>query len=172
MRHRHAWRREGPKGRNQGEQSTQHQPLHARNVVTLGYQRQPREWGTLQAISGDSPMPSKPTDHLPRSTQAAPAGFRELMTTERWLEVGRIVGVWVVILLYRGGLVPLPVLLAAVAVGLYPLVKTGVLDLVHEHKIGTEIFVTIATGIAMLGGEYVAGAILMTIILIAEFIAD
>src|SRR5215213_5773095 len=37
---------------------------------------------------------------------------------------------------------------------------------------GTEIFVTIATTIAMIGGEYVAGAILMTIILIAELIAD
>ncbi|WP_234819069.1 heavy metal translocating P-type ATPase [Cupriavidus metallidurans] len=61
---------------------------------------------------------------------------------------------------------------AAVAIGLYPLVKTGLQDLVHERKIGTEIFVTIATLIALLGGETVAGAVLMVIILIAEFIAD
>ena len=69
-------------------------------------------------------------------------------------------------------LVPIELLWAAVAVGLYPLVKTGVLDLVHERKIGTEIFVTLATLFAMFGGETVAGAVLMVIILIAEFIAD
>ncbi len=60
----------------------------------------------------------------------------------------------------------------AVAIGLYPLVKVGLLDLIHERKIGTEIFVTIATLVAVLGGETVAGAVLMVIILIAEFIAD
>src|SRR5215210_2063974 len=117
-------------------------------------------------------MPPTATAELPRSAQPAHPGFRELMTTERWIEIARIVGVSLVILLYRGSLVTLPVLLAAVAVGLYPLVKTGVLDLVHEHKIGTEIFVTLATIIALIGGEYAAGAIIMVIILIAEFIAD
>ena len=95
-----------------------------------------------------------------------------LMTTERWIEIARIIGVGAVILLYQGGLVPLLVLFGAVAIGLYPLVKTGVLDLVHERKIGTEVFVTIATVIAMIGDEYVAGAILMVIILIAELIAE
>ena len=94
-----------------------------------------------------------------------------LMTRERWWGVGRIVGVGVVILLYAGHLVGLPVLLATVAVGLYPLVKTGALDLVRERKIGTEIFVTVATVIAMLGREYLAGSILMLIILCAELIA-
>ena len=61
---------------------------------------------------------------------------------------------------------------AAVALGLYPLVKTGLTDLLRERKIGTEIFVTIATLVAMFGGETVAGAVLMVIILIAEFIAE
>ena len=50
------------------------------------------------------------------------------------------------------------VLFACVAVGLYPLAKTGLFDLVREHKIGTEVFVTIATVIAMIGREYIAGA--------------
>ncbi len=50
--------------------------------------------------------------------------------------------------------------------------KTGLIDLFTERKIGTEIFVTVATIIAMIGKEYVAGAVLMTIILIAEFIAE
>lgn len=88
------------------------------------------------------------------------------------MEIGRIVIVGFLTLLYWRGLLPQSVLYAAIAFGLYPLVKTGLRDLIHEHKIGTEIFVTVATIIAMIGGEYVAGAVLMTIILIAEFIAD
>jgi len=95
-----------------------------------------------------------------------------LLTRARWIEIARIIGVAIVVFLFSRGIVPLSGLFGAVAVGIYPLVKTGVLDLVHEHRIGTEIFVTIATGIALLGGEYTAGAILMTIILIAEFIAE
>ena len=46
------------------------------------------------------------------------------------------------------------------------------MDLIHERKVGTEIFVTIATLVAVTGGETVAGAVLMVIILIAEFIAE
>jgi heavy metal translocating P-type ATPase len=59
-----------------------------------------------------------------------------------------------------------------VAVGLYPLVKTGLLDLIRKRQLGTEIFVTLATLIALRGGEEEAGAVLMVIILIAEFIAE
>src|SRR5215210_3073398 len=94
------------------------------------------------------------------------------MTRERWIEVGRILLVGLVILLYRVGVAPLSVLIAGVVIGLYPLAKTGLLDLVRERKIGTEVFVTIATLVALFGGEAVAGAVLMVIILIAEFIAD
>ena len=75
-------------------------------------------------------------------------------------------------LLYWAGRVPLAVLLVAVAVGLYPLARIGILELLHERKIGTEIFVSVATCIALAGGEYVAASVLMTIILIAEFVAD
>jgi Zn2+/Cd2+-exporting ATPase len=96
----------------------------------------------------------------------------DLMTRERWIEVARIVITGLMIFLYSRGILPLPVLLLALAFGLYPLVKIGLLDLIHERKIGTEIFVTVATSIAMLGGEYVAGSVLLVIILIAEFIAD
>ena len=94
------------------------------------------------------------------------------MTPARWIEVARIFLVGLVILAYRTGIAPLPVLFAGVAIGLYPLAKTGLLDLVRERKIGTEVFVTIATVIAMIGKEYIAGATLMVIILIAEFIAE
>lgn len=96
----------------------------------------------------------------------------DLLTRERWVEIVRIAGVGIVILFYQRGVLPLPLLLGAVGIGLYPLAKTGLLGLLREHKIGTEIFVTIATVIAMLGREYVAGAILMVIILIAELIAE
>ncbi|MBN9012714.1 MAG: cadmium-translocating P-type ATPase [Rhizobiales bacterium] len=95
-----------------------------------------------------------------------------LMTRERWIEVGRIVLTGAVVFLYWRQLVPLYVLWAAVAIGLYPLVKTGLIDLFTERKIGTEIFVTIATLVAVFGGETAAGAVLMVIILIAEFIAE
>jgi len=103
---------------------------------------------------------------------ASPSALRTLMTSERWLEVARIVVVGLIVLLYSQRVIPLPVLLAAVLLGLYPLVKVGVLDLIHERKVGTELFITVATIIAMIGGEYVAGAVLLSIILIAEFIAD
>ncbi len=107
------------------------------------------------------------------SPVASPSpGILDLMTRERWIEVARIVVCGLVALLYWKSLVPIELLWAAVALGLYPLVKTGVLDLIHEHKVGTEIFVTIATLVAVFGGETVAGAVLMVIILIAEFIAE
>ena len=103
--------------------------------------------------------------------QPAASSMRVLMTRERRIEMGRILLTGVAVLLYWLQWVPEQVLWAAVAIGLYPLVKTGLADLLREHKIGTEIFVTIATLIAMLGGETIAGAVLMVIILIAEFIA-
>jgi Zn2+/Cd2+-exporting ATPase len=104
--------------------------------------------------------------------QPPAASLRALLTQERWIEIVRILLTGLIALVYWLGLVPILVLWIAVAVGLYPLVRTGALDLIHEHKVGTEIFVTIATLVAVLGGETVAGAVLMVIILIAEFIAE
>ena len=100
------------------------------------------------------------------------AKLLRLMTRQRWIEVVRIGATGLVAGLFWQSLVPIELLWTAVAVGLYPLVKTGVLDLVRDRKIGTEIFVTVATLVAMFGGETVAGAVLMVIILIAEFIAE
>ena len=92
------------------------------------------------------------------------SGWRGLMTHERWIETGRIVLTGLIAFLYWRQWVPIELLWGAVAFGLYPLVKTGVLDLIRERKIGTEIFVTVATLVAMFGGETVAGAVLMVII--------
>ena len=108
---------------------------------------------------------------FPISVQDRPS-LRSLLTRERWIEIARIIIVGIVALLFAAEVLPLWILLIAIAFGLYPLVKTGVLDLIHERKIGTEIFVTIATVVALIGEEYAAAAILMDIILIAEFIAD
>jgi len=109
----------------------------------------------------DLPSPSPPA-----------SGLWALMTRDRWIEVCRIVLTGIVALLYWQQLVSVKILWVAIAVGLYPLVKTGVLDFVRERKVGTEIFVTVATLVAVFGGETVAGAVLMVIILIAEFIAE
>ncbi|MBN9310959.1 cation-translocating P-type ATPase, partial [Devosia sp.] len=109
---------------------------------------------------------------VPPVSSADSASLIALMTTERWIEVGRIVLTGSVAFLYWQNLIPEYVLWAAVAIGLYPLVKAGLIDLFTERKIGTEIFVTVATLVAVFGGETVAGAVLMVIILIAEFIAE
>jgi heavy metal translocating P-type ATPase len=104
--------------------------------------------------------------------QSSSFSFRVLITQERWIEVGRILVTGLIALLYWQQLVPIQILWIAIAIGLYPLFKTGLMDLIYERKVGTEIFVTIATLVAVLGGETVAGAVLMVIILIAEFIAE
>ena len=98
--------------------------------------------------------------------------IRELSFRQRWFEIVVIVVTGSAALLYWLGLLPLPLLYSAVAVGLVPLARTAVRDLVRERKIGTELFISIATVIAMVGGEYVAGAVMLSIILIAELIAD
>ncbi len=119
----------------------------------------------MNAITAD-PQP------VPAQLDTSSASLFDLMTRERWVEVGRIALTGLIALLYWQERVPVQVLWVAVATGLYPLVKTGIFDLIHERKIGTEIFVTVATLVAVFGGETVAGAVLMVIILIAEFIAE
>lgn len=87
-------------------------------------------------------------------------------------EIVRILTVGITSLLFYLNIIPLPVLLAAMAFGLYSLVKTAAIDLIKERKIGTELFITIAVIISVLGKEYLAGAVVLMIILIAEYIAS
>jgi heavy metal translocating P-type ATPase len=94
------------------------------------------------------------------------------MTPARWFELSRIAGTGFITLLFWQQFIPQWVLLVAVAVGLYPLVKIGLVDLVRHRKIGTELFVSLATLIALATGEVIAGSVIMVIILIAEFIAQ
>lgn len=87
-------------------------------------------------------------------------------------EIVRIITVGLASLLYYFEIIPLPVLLATMAFGLYSLVKVAFEDLLKERKIGTEIFITIAVIISILGKEYLAGSVVLMIILIAEYIAS
>ncbi len=87
-------------------------------------------------------------------------------------EIIRILTVGIASLLFYAGLIPLPILLAAMAFGLYSLVKVAATDLIKERKIGTEIFITIAVIVSVLGKEYLAGSVVLMIILIAEYIAS
>lgn len=87
-------------------------------------------------------------------------------------EVIRIITVGLASLLYYLDVIPLPALLASMAFGLYTLVKTAITDLLKERKIGTELFIAIAVIVSVLGKEYLAGAVVLMIILIAEYIAS
>ena len=99
--------------------------------------------------------------------------FTQTFLSRQFLwEIVRIITVGVASLLFSLNVIPLPVLLVAMAFGLYSLVKVAATDLVKERKIGTEIFITIAVIISVLGKEYLAGAVVLMIILIAEYIAS
>ncbi|KAA8478255.1 Cd2+/Zn2+-exporting ATPase [Arcticibacter tournemirensis] len=87
-------------------------------------------------------------------------------------EIIRIITVGTACLLFFWEMIPLPVLLGAMAFGLYALLKTALNDLVKERKVGTETFITIAVIISVVGAEYLAGAVVLMIILIAEYIAS
>jgi Cd2+/Zn2+-exporting ATPase len=68
-------------------------------------------------------------------------------------EIVRIVVVGLASLLFYLEIIQLPVLLVAMAFGLYSLLKTAILDIIKERKIGTELFITIAVIISVLGKE-------------------
>ncbi|MFZ2253297.1 MAG: cation-translocating P-type ATPase [Minisyncoccia bacterium] len=95
-----------------------------------------------------------------------------LFAREHWLEIAGITFVGISSLLYFIQLLPSSALLVAMLFGLYPLSKTAVIELFRNRKIGTELFITAAVIISILGGEYLAGAIVLMIILIAEYIAS
>ncbi len=87
-------------------------------------------------------------------------------------KIVRIIAVGIASLLFYLQIIALPVLLVSMAFGLYSLVKVAATDLINEQKIGTEIFITIAVKISLLGKEYLAGSVVLMIILIAEYIAS
>tara|TARA_R110000823_G_scaffold68405_2_gene158940 strand:+ start:10515 stop:12353 length:1839 start_codon:yes stop_codon:yes gene_type:complete len=87
-------------------------------------------------------------------------------------EIVRILTVGIASLLFYLEVVPLFILLIAMAFGLYSLLRTAILDITKERKIGTELFISIAVIISVVGQEFLAGAVVLMIILIAEYIAS
>jgi len=75
--------------------------------------------------------------------------FQTFFSRQFLWEIVRILTVGIASLLFFLNIIPLPVLLAAMAFGLYSLVKTAVTDLVKERKIGTELFITVAVIISV-----------------------
>ena len=53
-------------------------------------------------------------------------------------EIVRIIAVGITSLLFSLAIIPLPVLLAAMAFGLYSLVKAAAIEIYKEHRIGSD----------------------------------
>ncbi|MHB0996708.1 MAG: heavy metal translocating P-type ATPase [Elusimicrobiales bacterium] len=98
--------------------------------------------------------------------------FKLLFAREHWLELASITVAALSSVLFYQRLIPLPVLLIGMAFGLYPLAKRAAVELWKEQKIGTELFITVAITVSVLGKEYLAGAIVLMILLLAEYIAS
>ncbi len=94
-----------------------------------------------------------------------------LVAREHWVELSAIFTVGLAALLFSVDLLPLPLLVLATLLGLSIITKEAVEELLKK-KIGTELFIAVAVIIALVGGEYLAGAIVLMIILIAEYIAS
>lgn len=95
-----------------------------------------------------------------------------LLAREHWIELSAIVIVGFAALFFSLDIISLPLLIIAVLFGLFIIGKEAIEELFVSQKIGTELFITIAVVIALLGGEYLAGAVVLMIILIAEYIAS
>jgi heavy metal translocating P-type ATPase len=96
----------------------------------------------------------------------------KLIARQNFLELTRIAVVGIVSMMFHYMLLPLPVLLVALLFGLSGLAKDAVEDLFKKHKIGTELYITIAVIVAVAGKEYLAAGVVLMIILIAELIGD
>ncbi len=91
------------------------------------------------------------------SAVPSPADARPpLLTRGRRIEIARIAAIGMVTVLFWRGALPFWALVGAIALGLYTLGRTGLRDLWHERKVDTELFVTVATLTALIGGEAVA----------------
>ena len=98
--------------------------------------------------------------------------FKTFFSRQFLWEIIRIITVGIASLLFYMELIPLPLLLAATAFGLYSLLKTAIVELIKERKVGTELFISIAVIVSVVGKEYLAGSVVLMIILIAEYIAS
>jgi len=91
---------------------------------------------------------------------------------EYWLEIASIVIVGLASILFYLRIITTPILFIGMVFGLIPIAKTALVELWTKKKIGTELFITVAVVISVVGNEILAGAIVLMIILLAEYIAS
>lgn len=87
------------------------------------------------------------------------------------LEFARIVLLGILLLAFNFGL-PFWLLFIGILFSIYGLASEAFIGIVKERKIGTELYITVAVAVALLGGEYFAAGVVLMIILIAELIGD
>ena len=87
-------------------------------------------------------------------------------------EASRIGILAVLIALFYFSIIPIQILLAGLLFGVFGLAKEAIMEFLKERKVGTELYITVAVIVAVLGKEYLAAGIVLFIILIAEFIGD
>ena len=95
-----------------------------------------------------------------------------LFAREHWLEIISIIVVGLCGVLFYFHLISSLTLIVGMAFGLFSIARTAIVELVKERKIGTELFISIAIVVSVFGGECAAGAIVLMIILLAEYIAS
>lgn len=98
--------------------------------------------------------------------------LRLFLAREHWSEIGFIILVAVAISAFKIGVISTNYIIVAIFLGLYPLVKAALQAIWRDHKIGTELFISIAVIVSVIGQEYLAGALILMIILFAEYIAS
>jgi Cd2+/Zn2+-exporting ATPase len=91
---------------------------------------------------------------------------------EHKLDVARIVALGLLVGLFYFSVTSLPIYFAGLIFGIFGLAKEAIEGLLKKRKIGTELYITIAVVVAVLGKEFLAAGIILFIILIAEFIGD
>ncbi|MDA2922847.1 cadmium-translocating P-type ATPase [Patescibacteria group bacterium AH-259-L07] len=95
-----------------------------------------------------------------------------LLQREYIFEIVRIVFVGSLIPLVWTEFLPLPFLFLAIAVGLYPIAKKAIIGILKKRMVNTELFITLATVIAVMGKEYIAATVILFLILIAEYVEE
>lgn len=91
---------------------------------------------------------------------------------EHKLDIARMGALGLLAGLLYLSVIPLPIYFTGLVFGISGLAKEAIEGLLKKRKIGTELYITIAVVVAVLGKEFLAAGIILFIILIAEFIGD
>ncbi|PIR21582.1 MAG: cadmium-translocating P-type ATPase [Deltaproteobacteria bacterium CG11_big_fil_rev_8_21_14_0_20_47_16] len=89
-----------------------------------------------------------------------------------WPELTRITLLGLILTLVWLKIIPNSILLPAIAIGIYPILKESLIELWKYRRVTTELFITMATAVAVVGGEYLAASVILVLILIAELVEE